>query len=640
MDEVSALFKKDYSAIYKERPPDARTRRPLLSPERSLGSVIQLLTPSPDYKDEYNEWLAQISPTTRQLVFTIKRYYRPEWGDSWQEHFTVDRVNGDMGHELKYDDVPLVSNYLRVGYDADGSWRVYKLRPDFYPAEKVAREDDISASAVLPRASLSGLDPDLLNPSVKLVSNCEAYLFQRPDDAIQPGADWQAEADIATPGTFLSNYEPLNSSQVRALADRIVEFDLYTEPMKRLLETFGANGEGYVVSSAHPRLVNGKPSQNPRYLQRRPDLISPRGSYLAEIAARLDREIPAGQPVYFPVNAVLAGRRNNPPDAAHGVPPLAVFGPIHYQELPELFMEFISSLTGKSPATTGFGSEGALTKGPFNALPPVADLNSALVGFILTGYAGFTSSAGCVGPNVRVDHDVSLLVPELWCRMRSYERDPQNLIQNGFLEKIDDFEVDGRIVLGSRLGYRITPLFVDRFLGRVFETPQFVFPEEMQRPELQGRELFISGIDAIVETQRRVALNYFEDGSVEAACPPLRALLNIMAYGGDGGRAVSDPGLRAMFTREALLASDWYAERLRTKQATEIALWQRHLRSLEDYAHSGAGMLPGTAPVAEQIATIRGELARRSAPEYLAELVGTIGGDPFLRDHSLDDTHV
>jgi hypothetical protein len=51
-------------------------------------------------------------------------------------------------------------------------------------------------------------------------------------------------------------------------------------------------------------------------------------------------------------------------------------------------------------------------------------------------------------------------------------------------------------------------------------------------------------------------------------------------------------------------------------------------------------MLPGTAPVAEQIATIRGELARRSAPEYLAELVGTIGGDPFLRDHSLDDTHV
>ena len=50
------------------------------------------------------------------------------------------------------------------------------------------------------------------------------------------------------------------------------------------------------------------------------------------------------------------------------MPPLAVYNPIHYQELPELFMDFICSLTGKSPSTTGFGSEGALTKGPFNAL--------------------------------------------------------------------------------------------------------------------------------------------------------------------------------------------------------------------------------------------------------------------------------
>ena len=31
-------------------------------------------------------------------------------------------------------------------------------------------------------------------------------------------------------------------------------------------------------------------------------------------------------------------------------------------------MDFICSLTGKSPSTTGAGSEGALTKGPFNAL--------------------------------------------------------------------------------------------------------------------------------------------------------------------------------------------------------------------------------------------------------------------------------
>jgi hypothetical protein len=65
---------------------------------------------------------------------------------------------------------------------------------------------------------------------------------------------------------------------------------------------------------------------------------------------------------------VAAGRRNNA--AEPGVPPLCTYNPLHYMELPELFMEFISSMTGKSPSTTGAGSEGAMTKGPFNACPP------------------------------------------------------------------------------------------------------------------------------------------------------------------------------------------------------------------------------------------------------------------------------
>src|SRR4029078_856962 len=131
---------------------------------------------------------------------------------------------------------------------------------------------------------------------------------------------------------------------------------------------------------------------------------------------------------------VLAGRRNNPPDRKANIPPLAVYGPIHYQELPELFMDFVSSLTGKSPSTTGFGSEGALTKGPFNALWPVVDLNNALVSAILTGSAAVTTAAGHVGPHIRVDHDISMLVPEIWCRMKAEERNPAFLIRCGYLE--------------------------------------------------------------------------------------------------------------------------------------------------------------------------------------------------------------
>ncbi|MEO8592322.1 MAG: hypothetical protein ABI759_03290 [Candidatus Solibacter sp.] len=628
-DKVAEILAKDFSKIYRNRPADDRSRRPILSEARSLGSVIQLLVPSPEYTEEHNAWVTELSQTVRQLVFTVKRYYQPEWGDRWREHFTVDRINGFLGHELKFDNQKLVSNYLRVGYDPDGAWRIYKLRPDFYPAEKVQVEDDITASIVLPREALSDLDAQYANPSVKLVQNCERRLFQRPDDAIHRGVDVQAEADIAGPGNFLSNYEPLTVAQAREMVEHVVEFDQYTEPMKQLLEKFAAASETeFIVSSAHPRIVNGKRSTNPRYLQQRPDLANPRDLHLALVSARLARGISAENPVYLPVNAVLAGRRCSPADAKAGVPPLAVYSPIHYQELPELFMDFVASLTGKSPSTTGFGSEGALTKMPFNALPPVVDLNNALVSYMLTGYAGFTTTAGFVGPHFQVDHDISLLVPEIWCRMQVGERDPRFLIDNGFLEKVSDFCLEGRTVLASRLGYRITQLFVDRFMGRVFETPAAVFTEQLLRPELQDLAQFADGVDAVVESQTRVALQYFEDGSVEAACPPLKALLHIMAHGQYEGKGVDDAGVRRLFTREYLMQSDWYAERLRTKQSRDVALWTRHLHAVQRFQMSGDVL--GRGDVEVRLAAARAHLAKVSTAEYLKELAGTIGADASL----------
>jgi hypothetical protein len=620
MDQVAEILKMDFSAIYRNRPPDERTRRPILSFDRSLGSVIQLFSPSAEYTDEHNEWVRRLPQTIRQLVFTMKRYYRPEWGDNWREHLTVDSINGFLGHELKYNNHKLVSNYLRVGYERDGTWRIYKLRPDFYPADKVQVEDDITVSVVLPRASLNDLDPQYSNPSVKLVANCERFLFQRPDEAIHRGMDKQAELDIAGPGVFLSNYEPITFEQARAMVDHVAEFDEYSEPMQRLLQQFVEHPETqYVVSSSRPRLVNGKRSTNPRYLQARPDLLNPRDPYVAEIAARLVREIPAERPVWLPVNAVMAGRRNNPADPAISLPPLAVYNPIHYQELPELFMDFICSLTGKSPATTGFGSEGALTKGPFNAMPPVIDLNNALVSSILTGYAGFTTSAGFAGPHYRVDHDISLLLPEIWCRMRVQEREPAFLIANGYLEKVCDFCLDERTVLASRLGYRITPEFADRFLGRLFELPGAVFNEEMLRPEKQDLAQFAEGVDAIVEAQARVARQYFEDGSVSAACPPLAALLHIMAFGQYQGMTAEAEGVRQLFHRQTMLESDWYRQRLRAKQSRDVALWTRHVAALVD--------LPDLQLRLEEA---RRQLARVSSTEYLNELQGTIGADPSL----------
>ena len=629
IEQVALILEKDFSTIYKQPRSEHRAKRPILSPERSLGSVIKLMTPSPEYTEAHNQWLATVPETIRQLLVTVKRYYRPDWGENWRRHFGVDQINGSLGHELKFERQKLVANYLRVGHDPKGSWRIFKLRPDFNPADKVQVEDDITASVVLPGTSLEYLDVEYHNESVKLVSNCENLLFQRPDDAIHRGFDKQAEQDLSLPGNFLSNFEPLDAGPAREIVDHIVEFDKYTAPMKRLLFDFvGKPATEFVVSSAHPRIVDGQRSKNPRYLQKRPDLVNPRDLYIAEIGTRLAREIPKDKPVYFPVNAVLAGRRNNPPDPKTGAPPLAVYNPIHYQKLPQLFMDFICSLTGKSPSTTGFGSEGALTKGPFNALLPAVDVNNALVSAILTGYSGFTTAAGYIGPNYRVDHDNSMLVPEVWCRMRVAERDPNFLIDNDLLEKIEDFEFHGQKILASRLGYRITELFVDRFLGRIFEMPSTVFTEEILRPETQNVAMFAAGVQAITEAQRSVALNYFKDGSIDAACPPLKALLHIMAYGEYEGMHESDPCILKMFTRESLLASDWYRERLRAKQSIDIALWTRHDAALKGFLASG--LPPRQIDFNRRSTVAREQLDRVKTDKYSAELVGTIGADPSL----------
>ena len=125
--------------------------------------------------------------------------------------------------------------------------------------------------------------------------------------------------------------------------------------MQQLLARPRPKDKGYIVCSAYPRLVDGKPSKNPRYLQLRPDLAA-RGPVHGRDRACACRATPAGRAgASFPVDAVLIGRRNNPPEAAAGIRDLAVYNPIHYQELPEFFMDFICSLTGKSPSTTGAG---------------------------------------------------------------------------------------------------------------------------------------------------------------------------------------------------------------------------------------------------------------------------------------------
>src|SRR6202021_682825 len=117
-------------------------------------------------------------------------------------------------------------------------------------------------------------------------------------------------------------------------------------------------------------------------------------------------------------------------------------------------------------------------------------------------------------------------------------------------------------VLAIRLGYRLTASFVRTFFGRVFNYPHAVFTEEMLRPEKQDLAAFADGVDNIVGTHKRVAESYFHDGSVEMACPPLKALLHVMVHGQHEGHDVNHAAFRALFTRENVVASDWYKARL------------------------------------------------------------------------------
>ena len=635
-DTVQKILDGNYADRFVDPVNKSNNHRSILSERRSLGSVIKLLTPSPRYTDEYNAFLESIPAHIKELIFTVKRFYQPSWGKDWRSHFSVGIINGRKGNSLRLDGEVIKVNMLRVGFEDDGAWRLLSLRPDFSPAAKVQTEDDITASIVAPGGLISTPDSEL---SRKFVTNCESLLFQRPDDAIVRGYDTQTESDMsdAQADLFISNFQPLTPDDARAMAADAPGLSRFTQPMQDLVARAAALPEAedpaketYWVSTADPRLVNGTPTKNPRYLQVRPDIANPKDVALADLTNHLFRDVPLSEPLRHSVDVVAAGRRNNPPE--DGVPPLCAYNPLHYMELPELFMEFISSMTGKSPSTTGAGSEGALTKSPFNALPAIYDLNAALLSYALSGYDGWLSSAGYIGPKVQVAHDISLLIPEIFSRMSVEERDAHNLIENGYLERIEDFEYKGRTVQASRLGYRMNQAFASTFFGRIFLHPDVVFTEEMLHPELQDEAVFADSVDIIVTTHKVVAEHYRADGSIEWAVPPLRALLEIMIDGTSReGWNLASPEFRALFERENILSSSWYAARLDAKVARDTR--QAH-QAIEDltrfYTAENNKEVIERLGIEGRLAEARAWLDKVSTPAYREHLVGTLGLQPSL----------
>lgn len=676
---INGEYGHRFTDEFKRQNPDwdsTRRSRSILDEGRTLDSVIKLLTASDDYVPEYNNWLNSIPPHIKKLVYLVKRRYRHEMGDDWHKHYSVDECDGANTRVLRFryhlnsgHSTPIKERELRVGYGPDGREKKFSLRLDFMPALKLSKEDDITNSAVISSGAIvDGLPDnhkDLIetyngNISFKLADNSEYYLFQRPDGAKHRGEDRKTEHDFGVKsGIFASNFEPITVSDARKILSRAEEFDRYSEPMKRAIREFArsaADNNSYMVVSDQARIERdsqGNPlytekggeriplrSDNPRYLEATMAIETPELYELGDIASHLARQVAIGGAIYEPVDAVISGQRFSPSEkklhAAAGVTysrPLLTNNPLHYMPLPEYLMSIIPSLTPKSVSTTGgAGTEGVNTKEAFNALPGIYDIEASLVSMILTRSDAFVSAGGYIGPKYKINHDVSVLIPEIWCRMSRMERSADWLISNGYLEKVEVRGSDGKMLKDADLlGYRSTRKFWLYMGGRIFNAPDALFNDEMLQPETQDIKMFEESLANVVEAQRTFSRRFFADRTIELASVPVRALLHIMrdGYYEAGGERMTrhSESFRRMFTYEYLIENDWYKGRLDVQQASEVRFWSKRYTAIKNFLDIEAESL-----MAEEVESYRARLEsageylmRAKSREFRAALVGTIG---------------
>ena len=228
------VINRDYSNRFIDSEKGNLRNRSILDSERSLGSVIKLLTPSQSlYTKDYNKWLETIPQRVKDSVLIIKRRYRNEWGNEWEKYFSVDSVNGQPANELRFKGEKLITRLLRRSVLIKTDPGDFLFHEDFVPAEKILAEDDITVSTVAPIRLLNEIDLGTFKESAKFVHNCEYRLFQRPDDAIHRGFDKQTEKDLSRPGNFISNFQCLDEKDARQQMSKT----LYLKNIRILRET-------------------------------------------------------------------------------------------------------------------------------------------------------------------------------------------------------------------------------------------------------------------------------------------------------------------------------------------------------------------------------------------------------------------
>ena len=110
-----------------------------------------------------------------------------------------------------------------------------------------------------------------------------------------------------------------------------------------------------------------------------------------------------------------------------------------------------------------------------------------------------------------------------------------------------------------------------------------------------------------------------------------RALLHLMRDGTWDGRGADDPAFRALFTREALLASPWYRARLEAQRTMDAHLADRHVRYLEKFlTRANYADVAARLDIRARLDRLRATARATRATGYIESLTGTLGVDPSI----------
>ena len=408
--------------------------RPILSPERSLGSVVKLLSRSPDYTDEYNAWVGSI-PRSSATWCSSSSGLQAGMGRRLAQAFQRRHHQRPARQRAQVPPERLLTHYLRVGFTREGGWRTFSLSKDFLPAEKIQVEDDITASTVAPRTRSRGCPPGPPNPrsssSTTASSACSSARTTRSSGATTAGPSRTSAGPGSSSRTSSRSPGPRPGRSSR------------TRSASRSSRCRSAGPSGTSLRPAIPTTScrppipgssTGSPRKNPRYLQNRPDLEDPRATYLAR-----DRR---------PALPAADGRRARPLPRRIGPdgPPAQPAGPapsalrLRPDPLPGAARAFMDlSEPDRQVALDdrrGFG--GSADQGPVQRRAAIADLNNALVSFILTGLTASPPPRvyrpeGPGRPRHQPAHPRDL-VPAA-----ARGPDPADLIAEGHLERCVDF---------------------------------------------------------------------------------------------------------------------------------------------------------------------------------------------------------